>query len=84
MRNLVGGCLNFGKSDDVRQQFACTIAVNGLREFFLRTRVMEINGLTWQILSDALHIRKHAYDYKTVIGGLKVNVENVSKEKKGS
>ena len=42
---------------------------------------MEING---QILSDALLIRKRAYYYKTVIGGLKVNVENVSKEKKGS
>ena len=74
-------CLYFGKSDDVRKQFACIIAANGLREYFLRTRFMEING---QILSDALLIRKRAYYYKTVIGGLKVNVENVSKEKKGS
>ena len=40
-------------------------------------------GLTWQILSDALRIRKCAYDYKTVISGFKVNVENVSKGKKG-
>ena len=34
------------KSDNVRQQFACVIAVNGLRGSFLQTQLMEINGLT--------------------------------------
>ena len=43
---------------------------------------MEINGLTWQILSDALQIRKHAYKSETVISGVKVNVENVTKKKR--
>ena len=75
-------CLDFGKSDNVRQQFACVIAVNGLRESFLRTQLMEINGLTWKTLSDALRIRKHACESETVISGVKVNAKSFSKEKR--
>ena len=43
---------------------------------------MEINGLTWQTLSDALRIRKHAYESETVISGVEVNAKSVSKKKR--
>ena len=59
------------ESDDVRQQFACVIEVKGLRESFLRTQLMEINGLTWQTLSDALRIRKHVMNLKLLLVELK-------------
>ena len=70
------------KSDNVRQQFACVFGVSGLRESFLRTQLMEINGLTWQTLSDALRIRKHAYESEIVISGVKV--QKRQQGKKGS
>ena len=56
--------------------------VNGLKESFLQTQLMEINGLTWHILSDALRIRKHAYDYETVVSGFRLNVEKCQQGKK--
>ena len=36
---------------------------------------MEINGLTWKTLSDALRIRKHSCESETVISGVKVNAK---------
>ena len=43
---------------------------------------MEINRLTWQTLSDALRIRKHAYESETVISRVKVNAKSISKKKR--
>ena len=43
---------------------------------------MEITGLTWQILSDALRIRKLIYESETVISAVEVYVEILGKDKR--
>ena len=44
-------------NDDVRQQFAVAIVVNGLREKSLRTELMQVADLTWSHLTEILRAK---------------------------
>ena len=47
----------FCGNDDVRQQFAVAIVVNGLREKSLCTELMQVSDLTWSHLTEILRVR---------------------------
>ena len=66
--------VNFG-NDAQRQEFALAIAVNGLRETSLRTRLMEIADLNWDRLTGMLRSRCIARHSRDVLDGANVKHE---------
>ena len=72
--------LNFGNNDAQRQEFALAIAVNGLREPSLRTKLMERADLNWERLTDTLRTRSIARQSETVLEGARAGLHNVKQE----
>ena len=54
----LGRSLNFENNDNVRQEFALAIAVNGLRESSLRLQLMQQGNLNWKGLIGTLEGEK--------------------------
>lgn len=61
--------MNFGTNNDLREEFALAIAVNGLRESSLRNQLMQKTDLNWKSLCDNLRARKIAREYESILEG---------------
>ena len=58
-------------NDDVRQQFAVAIVVNGLREKSLRTELMQVADLTWSRLTEILRAKMSARESAKTIDSVR-------------
>ena len=68
--------VNFGdNNDNVRKEFALGVAVNGLRESSLRTRLMQEPDMTWDKLGDVLRTRQLARESEAILTSAKAQVK---------
>jgi hypothetical protein len=73
--------MNFGgNNDDLRQQMALALAVNGLRDSAVRKQLMQQADLNWNGLVDALRARRLARESESILEGAKAGMFNVKKE----
>jgi hypothetical protein len=73
--------LNFGENNDaVRQSFALAVAVNGLRDEKLRTKLMQQANLNWEELTNTLRARRMAIRSSTIIQDAKYGGASVKSE----
>jgi hypothetical protein len=73
--------MQFGvDNNDLRQQMALALAVNGLRETSLRGQLMQQANLNWAGLVDTLRARHLARESESILEGAKAGMFNVKKE----